>query len=124
MEQQIKRERGIDTQTTLGDIFETLAAKDGLFQKSFSFNDKVVALVDGKNIDLEYKNGFDLKGSDYEHYRTSFEKCIADCYSDVKCVSWTYIHGECWKKEGIPSPVEESKAKCGWFAHKFKCKHL
>ena len=121
MEQKIKKERGVDTLTTLGDIFETLAEKDGLFKARFSFNDKTTVIVDQKNIEIEYKNGFDMKGSDYEHYRTVFEKCVADCYSDIKCVSWTYVHGECWKKEGIPSPEEESDAKTGWFAHKFKC---
>eukprot|EP00834_Sanchytrium_tribonematis_P004785 NODE_254_length_11700_cov_0.671580.p9 type:complete len:164 gc:universal NODE_254_length_11700_cov_0.671580:1620-1129(-) len=124
MEQRIKRERGLDTLTTLGDIFESLAKKDGLFQKSFSFNDKTIIIVEEKNIEIEFKNGFDLKGSDYDHFKTTFEKCVTDCYQDSKCVSWTYVQGECWKKGGIPSPVEALGAKAGWFDFKFKCKHI
>ena len=125
MEQTIKRQRGSSTFTTLGDIFEALVNRDGLFRKAFSFNDKTIATINEKNIEVEYKDGYDLKGSDYDHYRTTgFEKCIADCYLDSKCVSWSFVHGECWKKQGIPSPVAEIGSKSGWFAHKFKCKNV
>eukprot|EP00835_Amoeboradix_gromovi_P004052 NODE_295_length_11479_cov_0.183480.p9 type:complete len:126 gc:universal NODE_295_length_11479_cov_0.183480:9812-9435(-) len=124
MEQKIKRERGADTLTTLGDVFEGLAAKDGLFQNSFSFNNKIIVNIDEINIEVSYKDGFDVKGSDYDHYKTDFDQCIRDCYKDIKCASWTYVQGECWKKGGIPSPVESNGAKTGWFVEKFKCKNI
>ena len=125
LEMDVQLKRGYDAEVNMGEVFTWFIFKDPLLKSTYS-KVKTKTLDVGKSpVQFKYRKGLDLKGSDYEHFKSTLNECMVKCYEDENCVSWTFTSSDnfCWKKDGIPIHLEIKTSYSGWFEEKFICKN-
>jgi hypothetical protein len=90
--------------TTMADIY-SFFYKDQAKIKFISHKD-----TDAKGLDIEL-------GQPAE----SMEFCKERCLKHPQCISFSFVGGNCWMKDGIPSREKSEGGWTGYFPHKFKC---
>ena len=120
---EVQREHGPDAKINMGQIFYWYVRKNPLLASTSKSS--VYLNIDSKQgtKEIQYRNGINFEGEDYDHFNSTLIDCIASCYDDKRCYSWSYnaVNTTCLKKDVIPVPAQLNNFSSGWFDEKFEC---